>query len=264
MKPTNDKPPYLKYAFANAYNLGVLGSSFAVAGATNNWWIAAVGLGAEALWLLFAPDSRLLRTFWFDKYHQTQLAKAREEELNAKFALLPPHEAQRCTELQALRDQILVLAKDNPAFTSDLLQSELAKLDQLVISYLDLAASCHRYSLHLRSIDIGGIERDLARYQTTIDQADDPDKRNVAQKNYAVLLERRDMYSEIANDLQTSRGQLDLIENTFRLLADKIVSMRSPAELSGQLDNLIQGVDSIRNSTRETESFTRRIENQLT
>ena len=259
-----EKTPYFKYAFVNAYNLGLLGASFTVAAATQNWWIAAVGLGAEALWMLFAPDSILLRKLWFDKYHQSVLDQKRLQELDAKFAALPEGEAIRCRQLQWTRDQILVLAKDNPAFTSDLLKTELAKLDQLVVCFIDLAGTCTRYSLYLQSVDINGIESELHRFQEQIGNTAEDDRRKVAQKNYAVLLERRDMYAEIGGDLQTARGQLDLIENTFRLLADKIVTMRSPAELSGQLDELIGGVESIRQTTRETEKFIRRIEGQTT
>jgi hypothetical protein len=260
--PREDRPPYAKYAFANAYNLGLLGASLATAAATQQWWVAAVGLGLEALWMVFAPDSRLLRRLWFDKYHRREIDAKREAEINAKFAALPPDEAYRCGNLRATKDQILMLARDNPVLTKELLDPELAKLDQLVMAFLDLAYTCTRYSMYLRSIDIGQIERDIARFGHLAETGDEPDRKSVAQKNLAVLEQRRDMYAEIAGDLQTARGQLDLIENTFRLLADKIVTMRSPGELSGQLDELIDGVESIRKSARETERVIAQIERQ--
>jgi hypothetical protein len=52
---------------------------------------------------------------------------------------------------------------------------------------------------------------------------------------------------------------MDLIENTFRLLADQIVTMHSPKELGGQLDGLIDGVEAVRSTARETESFVQSI-----
>ena len=82
----------------------------------------------------------------------------------------------------------------------------------------------------------------------------------MAQKNLDVLARRRDKYAEIGGDLQVARGQLDLIENTFKLLADQIVTMRTPSELGGQLDELIDGVESIRQTARETEQFMAAIE----
>jgi hypothetical protein len=48
---------------------------------------------------------------------------------------------------------------------------------------------------------------------------------------------------------------MGLIENTFRLLADQIVTMRSPRELGGQLDELIDGVEVVRSTAREAEAL---------
>jgi len=253
--PRAERPPYAKYAFLNAYNLALLGSTFAVAAATQQWWVAALGAGAEGLWMLFAPDSKLLQKVWFDKYHEQQRLEGRVAELERKLLGLPPREADRSRGLQATRDQILTLAQDNPAFTQDLLARELGKLDHLVMSFVDLAGTCTRYSQYLHSVDIGDIEREMRRFETLVERANGPEGVEVAQKNLAVLVMRRDKYAEIAGDLQVARGQLDLIENTFRLLADQIVTMRSPAELGGQLDELIDGVESIRQTARETEKF---------
>ena len=38
---------------------------------------------------------------------------------------------------------------------------------------------------------------------------------------------------EIRRYLDLARGQLDLIENSFQLIGDQIVTMQSPQELSG-------------------------------
>ncbi len=253
--PREERPPYAKYAFLNAYNLAMLGGTFAVAAATQQWWVAALGAGAEGLWMLFAPDSKLLRKTWFDKYHEKLKLEGHVAEVERKLMSLPSREAERSRALQTTRDQILTLARDNPAFTQELLARELGKLDQLVMSFVDLAGTCTRYSQYLYSVDIGDIEREMNRFQMLIDQANGPEGVAVAQKNLAVLVMRRDKYAEIAGDLQVARGQLDLIENTFRLLADQIVTMRSPAELGGQLDELIDGVESIRQTARDTEKF---------
>ena len=265
MSSQDPKPPYSKYAFLNAYNLSVLGGSFAVAAATQNWWVAAIGAGVEGLWMLFAPDSRLLQKVWFDKYHQTAMDQKREAEMNAQLEALPSQEADRCRALRQKRDQILLLATDNPAFTQDLLKKELGKLDQLVVSFVELAATCTRYAQYLRSVDVKQIESESSRFQRIIeatgaDVAEDKEKRALAQKNLAVLGKRRDKYAEIAGSLSVSRGQLDLIENTFKLLADQIVTMRTPSELAGQLDELIDGVESIRQTARETERFMTAVE----
>ena len=111
----------------------------------------------------------------------------------------------------------------------------------------------------LGSVDVDEIERDLRRYHQILDKGE-ADKRTLAQKNIAVLEKRKEKYAEIRGYLSSARGQLELIENTFRLLADQIVTMRSPQELSGQLDELLDGVEAVRQTTRETDRLLQAVE----
>ncbi|MGZ3443794.1 MAG: hypothetical protein ACXVDD_29945 [Polyangia bacterium] len=253
------RPPYAKYAFKNPYNYAVMGGFASAALLTGNWWLGLAGAGAEALWMLFAPDSRLLRKLWFDKRHQEDSDAARKAELDAKFKLLPEPDAMRCLALREKQEQINKLANENPAFTIDLLSGELQKLDDLVRAFLELSVTCARYQDYLGSVDVDEIERDLRRYHQILDKGEG-DKRVLAQKNIAVLEKRKDKYAEIRGYLSSARGQLELIENTFRLLADQIVTMRSPQELSGQLDELLDGVEAVRQTTRETDRLLQAVE----
>lgn len=261
MSASDDKPrpPYAKYAFSNPYNYAIMGGFASAAVLTGNWWLGLCGAGVEALWMLFAPDSRLLRKLWFDKLHAEKMDAQKRAELDAKFKLLPEGDAMRCLALKEKQDQINKLAKENPAFTVDLLAGELKKLDDLVSSFLELSVTCARYQEYLQSVDIDEIERDLRRYHQIVDRGE-ADKKELAQKNIAVLEKRKDKYAEIRSYLSSARGQLELIENTFRLLADQIVTMRSPTELSGQLDDLLDGVEAVRQTTRETDKLLQAVE----
>jgi len=126
------KVPYAKYAFKNAYNLTLLGGVFSAAALTGNWWLGLAGAGAEAIWMLFAPDSRLLRKAWFDKVWKEEQAQRAQMALDAKFKQLPEADAMRCMALREKQEQILRLARENPSFTVDLLSGELGKLEALV------------------------------------------------------------------------------------------------------------------------------------
>jgi hypothetical protein len=75
----------------------------------------------------------------------------------------------------------------------------------------------------------------------------------LAQKNLDVLLRRKEKLTEINHYVQKAYGQMELIENTFRLLADQIVTMRSPRELGSQLDDLLDGVEAVKSTARETD-----------
>ena len=85
-------------------------------------------------------------------------------------------------------------------------------------------------------------------------------ERELAKKNAAVIDKRIEKLRDIRNYLGVARGQLDLIENTFQLLADQIVTMRSPQELGGQLDELLDGVEAVRQTTRETDRLLQAVE----
>jgi len=254
------KVPYARYAFKNPYNYAIMGGFASAAALTGNWWLGLAGAGAEALWMLFAPDSRLLQKTWFDKRHQEEEDARKKAELDAKFKLLPEVDAMRCLALREKQDQIQRLAAENPTFTTDLLSGELGKLDTLVHSFVELSVTCARYQEYLKSVDLDEIERDLRRYHQILEQDPDDQKRELARKNLSVLDKRKEKYAEIRGYLSSARGQMELIENTFRLLADQIVTMRSPNELGGQLDELMDGVEAVSQTARETDRLLQAIE----
>jgi len=88
-----------------------------------------------------------------------------------------------------------------------------------------------------------------------VDSEEDNDRRRLAAQNLSVLEKRRERISELHRFVEKARGQLDLMENTFELLRDQVVSMTSPSELGGQLDDLIDGVEAVRSTAREAASF---------
>ncbi|MSP62331.1 MAG: hypothetical protein EXR72_18765 [Myxococcales bacterium] len=256
------RTPYAKYAFANAYNLSLLAGTATVAMATQNWFLGVAAVGAEALWMLFAPGSKILRRIWFDKRHAEKLFEEERQRIATIVATLPADEAVRCVGLRTKKEQIDRMCAENPAFTADLLRNELAKLDQLVRSFVDMASACVRYLDYLRTIDLDGIEKDIRRYSHIVDNVagDDKERRQIALKNLGVLQARKAKVAEIRGYLVQMRGQQDLIDNTFKLLADQILTMRSPQELTGQLDELMDGVEAVRQTARDTDRLMQAIE----
>ncbi|MCS6913874.1 MAG: hypothetical protein RMK29_03590 [Myxococcales bacterium] len=261
LKRDREKPPYLRYAFFNPYNLSLLGGAMAATLATGHWWVGLFAFAAEAIWMLFAPDSRLLQKLWFDKVWLAEQAERRRKRQAEKFNALPDVEKARALALRQLQRRIQKLAEDNPSFTVELLREDVNKLEDLVEDFLDLATTCVRYEEHLAQMDIEAVERDLRRFQAQVDTLPVGDeRRSVAQKNLQVLLQRKDRWKELRRNLQTARGQMDLMENTFRLLADEIVTMKSPTELGDRLDQMREGVEAVRQTARETERLLTAVE----
>lgn len=251
-----ERPPYLKMAFANPYNLSLLVGAMAVSVLTLNPIIALAALGAEGLWLLHGPDSRLLRKLVWDPEFERARAAEQLAARAVRLSAMPKDDRDRCTELFAKQQEINRLASQNPSFTGDLLRGELAKTSKLVDSFVELAITCGRDEDYLRSVDVNALERDRRNYeQLAGSDKTTPQEQAIAKKNLAVILKRIDKLREIRNYLGVARAQLDLIENSFRLIADQIVTMQSPAELSGQLDDLLDGVESVKQTAVDTEKI---------
>lgn len=255
-KAVKPQPPYARYAFLNPYNLSLIAGAGAAAALTGHWWLALCAGAAEAVWMLFAPDSRLLRKLWFDKVWEGEVATARKAAQAQKFDQLPDGEKMRALRLREMQRRIQKMASDNPTFSVDLLREDVEKLEDLVDDFLELATTCARYDEYLKDFNLEEIEADLRKYQLQTEKLPLGDeRRTVAQKNLQVLLQRKDRYKELRRSLQTARGQMDLMENTFGLLSDEIVTMNNPTELSTRLDDLREGVEAVRQTARETERF---------
>jgi hypothetical protein len=251
-----EKRPYLKMAFGNPYNLSLFLGGLAASAMTLNPILAALTIGGELLWLLHGSESKTLRRLLWDKrFEKVRLAlEAREREERVKA--LPQADRDRVDGLVSRQADINRLASQNPSFTGELLRSELIKTRRLVDAFVEMALTCARYEAYLETVDFRELEGDRKHWEGRIESSQiSPQERDVAQKNLAVIEKRREKLSELRDYLRVARGQLDLIENSFQLIADQIVMMQSPAELTGQLDDLLDGVESIRQTALDTEKI---------
>jgi hypothetical protein len=250
------KRPYFKHAFANPYNLSLFVGGLVASVLTFSPVLAFVALGGEALWMLYAPESRLLRRLAWDPRIDKERAEAEAGQRAARVMALGAEERDRVVTLVERQQEIRRLAATNPSFTGELLRTELQKTDRLVDAFIDMAITCARYETYLQSVDLGALDSDRTRWEAAITAGADKDPQvEIAKKNLAIILRRQEKMKEITRYLSVARGQLDLIENSFQLIADQIVTMQSPQQLSGQLDELLDGVDSIRQTAIDTEQM---------
>jgi hypothetical protein len=249
-----EKRPYLKYAFANPYNVSLLVGALTAAGLTLNPMLAVAAVGLEALWLLHAPDSKRLRhLLWDPRFEQIREAML-EQERAGRLQSISDEDRQRVQTLVERQKQIRRLAAANPSFTGELLRAELLKADRLVDAFIDMAVTCTRYEQYLHSVDLNALARERTRWEAAVKAAPEGDSSlGIAKQNLAIILRRLDKLKEIRHYLAVARGQLDLIDNSFQLIADQVVTMQSPQQLSGQLDELLDGVESIRQTAIDTD-----------
>ena len=250
----HEKRSYVKAAFANPYNLSLLAGGLAASALTLNHLLAIVILVLEVLWMTNAPGSKKLQEWlWdpaFDAQDQAKEQAARAERLKN----LDDETRERVLELLARQEEINSLAAQNPSFTGELLRTELTKTNRLVEAFIEMATTCVRYEAYLDSVNASELEKERRRWENVVKHQDeDSSEAEIARKNLAVIMKRFEKMKEIHHYVRVARGQLDLIDHSFQLIADQIVTMQSPQELTGQLDELLDGVESIKQTAADTE-----------
>lgn len=249
----DDGVPYARYAFWNPYNISLFLGGVVLGAATGHGWISVLTSAAEVLWMIFAPDSKVLRALWFDRMFAAEKRDDDAERRHARIGLLAASDSTRLSYLCGQKQVIERLAKENPSLTVELLHDELAKLDQLLDDFVELGVTATRAEHHTTTFDFPSMRTSWHIYQELLakHRLGDP-RRDVASKNLEVLRQRRARYEDLCRSIQVTRGQMELIEQTFRLLGDEIMTMASPRELGGRIDELRLAVDAVRETAEES------------
>lgn len=251
-------PNYLKAAFANVYNLSLLGGAALASVATGDWFIGAAAVGLEALWLILGPDLKPFQRA-VNRQEREEREKKDKERVAKLMEQLPEREWQRARALDELKREIERDMQNNPSFQAILLQTELDKLAQLHQSFVTLATACVRAETYLQAVDVKELQRNLSVQKNIQEKMDDATVREIARKNGQVLEKRLTTIEEIQKFLARARGQMALIENSVRLLRDQVLTMASPAQLGEQLDDLLTGVDAIQQTAKDNEALLSRL-----
>lgn len=247
-------PNYLKAALLNVYNLALLGGAATAAALTGDWTIGLGALGLEALWLVLGPDFKPFQRAVRESHRQAQEKEDRAR-VDKLMAELPEREWQRAKALDELRREIERDMQHNPSFQAILLATELEKLAQLHASFVRLASACQRAESYLQAVDVKDLQRQIEAQKNLKEKMADEAVRELAAKNATVLQKRLETIKEIETFLARARGQMNLIENSVRLLRDQALTMTSPDQLTEQLDDLLSGVDAVQASVKEAEAL---------
>jgi hypothetical protein len=254
MEPRDDSPNFLKAAFLNVYNLSLLGGAGLTALVTQDWLIGVGALALEALWLVVGPDLKP-----FQRVVKNAAREERDKEEQARveklMSELTGRDFQRAKALEELKREIERDIANNPTFSAVLLRTELEKLGQLYQSFVKLAAACLKSEDYLANVSEKELTRQLEAQQALERHQTDAALVELSKKNAQVLQKRLDAVRDIRMFLQRARGQMNLIENSVRLLRDQALTMTSPSQLTEQLDGLLTSVDAVSESVRDTDAI---------
>lgn len=248
------KPNFLKAAFLNVYNLSLLGGAGLAAVATGDWLIGVGALALEALWLVVGPDLRPFQRA-VNEAARAEREKAETARVEQLLGELTGRDYQRSKALEELKREIERDIANNPTFSAVLLRTELEKLGQLYQSFVKLAAACQKSEAYLGTVSDKELTRQLEAQQALERNHNDAALVDLAKKNAQVLQKRLDAVRDIRTFLQRARGQMNLIENSVRLLRDQALTMTSPSQLTEQLDGLLTSVDAVSESVKDTDAI---------
>lgn len=134
------------------------------------------------------------------------------------------------------------------------------KLSAAATSPADFEAIFREAGMDREELDrVRELSRQIEIQKNLESSVKDPTAQQIARKNVQVLQKRTETIKDIENFLARARGQMNLIENSVRLLRDQVLTMANPDELGEQLDDLITGVEAIQASAKEQEAIFSRV-----
>ena len=246
------RPSYFQYAFANVYNLSLLGGAAVAAAATNDWAIAVIAGGLETLWLVIGADTAPFRR-WVDRQHRAKLDAAARERRRMRILALPDQrDRERAIDLV---ESHLLMGKElekNQHWSAELVTDEYSRLESLLDAFVELAEAAARFEGYLQQFNPARLNKELTRQKELARSAGgDPETIALAARNADLLEKRAGTLNELGRLVQRTRAQMSVIENTFSLLRDQIVSLKPPQDIKGQLDEIVAGVDAVRSVLAE-------------
>lgn len=252
--PDNDKMPNLYYeAFKEQYNLIAL---FGIAGlslVTGSWLPILAGAVGEAAYVLFFSESGFYKRLT-NLRRAKQKAKQRRQQLDRTVTNLPQAYRSRCESLSSGREKILQISR-RPEVSVDMFSEEIAKLDYLYETFVGFADLVVHYRRYLHDISLDSINQDLQRIEEQLKNVKDTRTHGILQKNRDILAKRITRRDALIDTVKNLEAQMEVIENTFRLVNEQMMTIKEPSEISGDLDDLINGVELTANLVKESSSY---------
>jgi hypothetical protein len=242
----------LKRAFFNQYNYILLGSAAVYSLATQSFLPMIVGLGAETLWLVLGADSAAFRR-WADRQEEKEERQRLDREMAGLLARLHERYTERFLALRRMVEEVGRLANENKGLETMLLRDEMAKLDQLLLSFLRMATMNQRLQTFLDENLGSDIERDIARAQRALRSEQDPRVQASYKQALALAQKRLKQHDQIENAYKAIAVQMDTLEKALAYLKTHIMGIGSRDELAKELDSLVLGVASVADLEAEAD-----------
>jgi len=281
-------------AFKESYNTIGVAALVAASAALLTPVPLLIGVVAEAVYLLFVPDSK-----WYlsrlDVRYDKEVIQRREKLKQEICPTLPQSVLARFSRLEAMRNQIGGQTFEGKKWFREVLR----KLDYLMEKFLLFASKQVQFQTYLRSVleetdngpavapspppvpsqykrvirrndpsgelDEAWIQETVktiqGRYTSEIESIDTLLKKDENLHNQAVLDKRKDILNrrwqyvgQIGEILTNLNHQLHLMEDTFGLINDEIRA-RSPEQVLADIEDVVYQTDNLTETLQEVSPF---------
>jgi hypothetical protein len=147
--------------------------------------------------------------------------------------------------LVRMSDEIQSLAKENQGWQTDLIRDEMVKLEQLLQSFVKMAAAHQRLAHYLEENPVSGVEREIARGQRALRQEEDSRVQASLKQALSLAQRRLEKHQQIEGAWKALAVQMDTLEKSFDYLKSHILGIGTREELAAALDDLVAGVASV-------------------
>ena len=252
MEVNPKKRSLLHRAFWNQYNAILLGAAGLFSLATFTWIPLVLGAGAEALWLVLGADSSPFKR-WVAVQEGVEAKERLKKDAESALATLEPTYRARFRDLLSCSTRVQSLAGANPCLEIKMIQGEMAKLGQLLHSFLQMALTHQRLGHYLIDNDENDLRRDIEAAERAQKLEQDPQVLAGLRQSLALAQKRLKQHQQIEANWRALGVKMDTLEKSFRYLESHVVAISEQQQLAQEIDDLVIGVDAANDLTGDQQ-----------
>ena len=234
----------LKRALFNQYNYILLGSTALFSATTGSWLPAVIGGGPRSCGWCWAPTRRRSATGSPGRSRRRPSSSCARRSRRC-CAALDEHYTDRFEALMQLNAEVQALARENKGLETALIADEMAKLEQLLHSFLKMASGHQRLAHYMRENSVADVEAEIADTSRRIKRETDHRVQASLKQSLALAQKRLQKQQQIEGACKALAVQMGTVEKSFDYLKSHILGISTHQELSAALDDLVSGVASV-------------------
>lgn len=245
-----EQPSFTLAAFLEPYNLFAL--ALAAFLSFRLPFAAPFFLIAELAYLSILPNQRWYRQEVLQR-RQSARIRAMTDARSCRAARLTEPRLRAYERLLATTGQIARLSDETQGLPP-LSGEDVIRLHRLLDAYVGMALLVEEWKTYLAQHPQNELERELDMARGELQRADAA-TRPLVERKVAILEQRREALVRMRGALGQMSAQLDLLENSFHLLHERVLAMQESPDRAAEIETLIELVSTTEQVVRDSEAL---------